>query len=512
MARRTLSGRPDDSPGADGRAVLADVLAVKGPLAVSSALMMVLHLCADASALDPSTLARSIGSLTTSHISRDPEGQWRWRPAPGGTLDRRPTDNEIAGRVGAVLFECLTATALADYLPDAAAVRGRLRADRPDLAQALVDLTARLAAARNGGRITLEAVATDIRHALGVGGATRTGASRNQLRVGVTIAAVTLALGLWLASPSGEARVESHGLTREELRLDDVAVDAADFWVVSREFITAFNHLEGLDRLWRARLPADDPRLARLQLREAWARVARGDFVTAEQALDRIVEPLERGLGEAHPYVRATRLQLGSLLERRGAVDLARAQRRRAEQATRALLPEATVSRLGSLAGPPAPGILAHLAPNAAEREWFRRRDDGSFFAPLTATARWLSERSGWRLHVAATGTCNASIDVGRDARRVQLSVVRVEEGWRLRVSGTRPAIDLPAAGTDRHLPITLAAAPDGTVRVWTPGAAPRVAALDPDSTPAPPYGLTFVSPQSDDGCALVWWEIVADS
>lgn len=494
----------------ESASTLAESLAVSGPLAAPAALVIALQVCADASALESSLLGRSVASLTTEHLVRDTHGQWRWLPAASAALDRRPSDNEVAGRVGAILFECLTGVLLADYLPEAAAVRTRLRERRPDLRQAIVDLTARLASARSGEPATLDDVAEEIRLALGVKNA---GAGlRHRGRWGVATALLVLffLVGAWVArNMKPETPVESHGLTRDETIHSDVVTESAEYWTVSREFITAFGQLEDVRRLWRTRVATDDPRLASVTLRQAWARSERGDFLTAEQYLVAIAGPLERALGATHPYVRATRLNLASVFERRGAVGAAREQRSAAAAAAQVLLPRAVALMIGQHEGPPAPGVFAHMAPTVPEREGFRRSAGGGYTAPLTATARWLAGRDGWRLHVTATGACRAAVDAGRDPHRLQVSLRRVDDAWEVAMEGIRPPLRTRTAGTaDGQVTVSVEVSPTGEVRTFLQGRELSPVSIDPAAESAPPYGLTFVGPHADNACALVWWEV----
>jgi hypothetical protein len=487
---------------------LAGWLARHGPLGGSSALVVALGVCADVTALDPHALGRCIGSLATAHIERHDDRRWRWQPVSAESRDLRPTDTEIISRVGAVLFECLTGVPLADYLPQPAAVRARLRDHRPDLPQTIVDVTARLASARSVTPSTLDEAAAEIRRALGVADTRRRPWRRTGRPAVAAVAALLLSGAVAATSYSNtEAEVLSHGLTRDEMVLSDVVTEAADYWTNVGEFIDAFNHLDAVERLWRTRVPADDPRLERVRLRQGWARMARGDFLTAEQYFSGIIGPLERSLGEAHPYTSATRRALAALLERRGAASDVREQRDRATAALRAFSSRGA-DAWDLAGGPPAPGLLAHVAPHLPEHEWFRRRADGSYFSPVTSIARSLAGTQGWQLRLAATGACDAAVDVGRDPHRVAVSVRRAGQGWHVRVAGVHPAIEFDVAGAPAPVRVLLDATPDGEVRVWTDSDEPQRAVVDPAAKASPPYVMSFVAPQSDDGCAQVWWEV----
>jgi len=485
---------------------LAGWLAAHGPLDGHIALVVALELCADISALVPGRLAQVIGSIDTANLARNPRGQWRWHPTPTATLDRRPSDAEAAERVGAVLFACLTAQPLAEYLPDVALVRTRLREIRPDLPPAIVDVAARLASARSGGGMTLDAVAADLRRALGVDHAP-TGWSR-MAGWGVATVLVAVVAGAVVARQASRPTetIEPHGLTRPETIAVDAALEGAEFLAMSGEFIAAFSLLDEARAAWRRRVASDDPRLGVLAVRQAWARVARGDVLTAEQNLAAVVAPLERGLGPAHPYVRGARLVLAGLLQRRGAGALADEQRASADLATRALVPEGLREGLSGVAGPPAPGVLAHHAPNAPEREGFRVRDDGAYFAPVTAVARWLAGRDGWRLHVTATGECRVAVDAGRDPHRLQVTVRQVDGAWEAVVEGVQPPIRM-RSGSDGEgrLAVRVDVTGDGAVRTLVPGGEPALARVDAAAVSEPPYGLAL---SSASACALVWWEV----
>lgn len=510
MAGDTMTAPAGASPDQAAAVSLAAWLAAHGPLATPPTLTVVLQVCADASRLDSRELARSLASLDAAHLARDARRQWRWRPERVGLADRRPTDNEVAGRIGALLFECLTAETLVDYMPAETVVRARLRERRPDLSQAVADLTARLASARGGARIALEDVAAEFRTALGARQPGSGLGPRRRWVMGAAAVGLVAATGLWAARGAETgAQLESHGLTADETVLADVTIESADFWTTAGEFILAFTHLEEVERLWRARVAPDDPRLAHLAVRQAWTRFARGDPITAEQYSIAAMVSLERGLGASHPYSRATRLHMGTLLAGRGASGPAEEQHAAARRAARAVLPEAFALALDGSSEPPAPGLLAHASPNAPEREGFRRRGNGSYAAPITSTGRRLAGRDGWRLHIVATGACEAAVDVGRDANRVRASMRRGGDGWRLHVDGVQPIVDVRMdQWTEGRVAVSLDGSPEGTVRVLPHGAEPLTVALDPEAAHPPPHGLAFGGPDGGRECALVWWEV----
>jgi hypothetical protein len=475
---------------------------------VPSALIVARRVCADASALDAAQLARSTASLTTANIVRRANGEWRWQPVPSASLDRRPTDNEIAGRVGAILFECLTATGLPDYLPEAGDVASRLRDHRPDLPQAVVNLVGRLAAARSSERLRLEDVANDVQRAIPV----QAPAARRST-AGRWVTGALLVLGgvaVWRAGDSRESgRLGTHGLTEHETVLHDLATESADFLAVGSEHTAALDHLKELERLWRERVASEDPRVGLNYLRQAWVRAEAGDFLTAEQILVQSPTLVGRALGNDHPYVRLVRLNLAGVLDRRQATDDAREQRAAARAAAERLLPASVVSTLEESPSPPAPGVIAHLAPNAPEREGFRRDANGGFVSPVTSAARWLAGRDGWRLHVGATETCRAAVDAGSDPHRLQVAVERQDEAWRVIVDGLQPRVDLSAtASPSGRAAVTVDVMPTGDARVMVPGADALRAVVDPDAVSNPPYGLTFAGTDGDQGCTLVWWEV----
>ena len=493
-----------------GGTTLAEALGRHGPLAAPSALVVAQQLCADASSMESARLRRCLGSLRTAHIVRTAEGSWRWQPAAGAALDRPPRDTDVAGRIGAVLFECLTVSAVGEDFLDGGRLRARLREHRPDLALAVIDVTVRLVTAPGSRRITLEGVALELQHALGAK-VVRGDAHRLTPWVGVlALMVVGLVGGLWaMRTPGDDPEVGSHGLSAQETARIDLLTESADRWTMNREFIAAFLQLDDVTRIWQTRVDADDPRVAGVLLRHAWARRERGDLLTTEQVLTTGLGPLERALGATHPYVRAVRLNLADVLERRGATHLAVEQRFVAAAASRQLLPLPVATMLEASGGPPGPGVLAHLAPKAPELESFRLVANGAWFAPLTSTARWLAERNGWRLHVAATGACRASVDVGPEAQRLELDVRRADDGWRVIVNGVRPPVDVDISGpADRQAAISVWVTPDRDVRVIRPDGTTTHAELTSDAAANPPYGLTFVGARPDEGCSLVWWEV----
>jgi hypothetical protein len=151
--------------------------------------------------------------------------------------------------------------------------------------------------------------------------------------------------------------------------------------------------------------------------------------------------------------------------------------------------------------------VLAHVAPHQPEHEWFRRRDDGAYFAPMTSTARWLAGEQGWQLRLAATGECGAAVDVGREPRRIAVSVRRTGSGSTIRVGGVQPPIELVAPHSIEPLLVVLDVAADGAARLSSSHLGPQQATIDRSTIASPPYEMTFVAPRPDN-CAVVWWEI----
>jgi hypothetical protein len=472
-------------------------------LAASSALIVARQVCADASALDEHDLTRSTASLASANIVRHSSGEWRWRPVASSSLDRRPTDNEIAGRAGAILFECLTATPLPDYLPEPGVVNARLRDHRPDLPQPIVNLTARLSSARSMARITLEEVADDLQRAIGTKlPEVRSSAGR---RWAAGAALVLSVLALWRAADSrNDVVIASHGLTRHETMVHDLAVETADYLALADEHTMALDHLKELERLWRERVPAEDARFGLNYLRQGWVRAEAGDFLTAEQMFLSGPGLVGRALGTDHPYVRAARLNLAVALDRRGAAEAAREQRAAAHATAARLLPIEAANSLEAGAGPPMPGVLAHLEPNPPEREGFRLDSSGGYRAPLTSSALLLAGRNGWRLHVRATDTCRVAVDAGSAPHRFKVSVRPQDDSWHMKVDGVSPGVDLGSmSSADGKAAVTVDATHAGEVRVLVSGRQTTVGAVDSGAVSNPPYGLTFAG-----GCSLVWWEV----
>jgi hypothetical protein len=506
MASGEVEGRIGEDRAVQAAPSLSAWVAAHGPLAASPALIVARQICADASALDEADLARSTASLTSANVLRQSNGEWRWRPVASSSLDRRPTDNEIAGRAGAIMFECLTATTLSDYLPEPGVVIARLRDHRPDLPQSIVNVTARLSSARSMPRIRLEDVADDLQRAIGTKGPeVRSSTGRRWAAAGVLI---LTAVAIWrTASPPNDVATLSHGLTRHETVVHDLAVESADYLAMSEEHTRALDRLKELERLWRERVPAEDARVGLNFLRQGWVRAEAEDFLTAEQMFQGGPGLLARALGSDHPYVRAARMNLAVALDRRGATEAAREQRAAAHATAARLLPNETADALEAGAGPPMPGVLAHLEPNPPEREGFRLDSSGGYRAPLTSAALFLAGRDGWRLHVAATGACHVTVDSGADPHRLEVRVHRQDDGWRVSVDGIRPSVELGVGSPDGKATVTVDTAPTGEVSVVA-GSQVHRAAIESDAVSNPPYALTFAGAQGHQGCALVWWEV----
>jgi hypothetical protein len=330
-------------------------------------------------------------------------------------------------------------------------------------------------------------------------------------------AALALAIGIgWRARATED--VESHGLTRSETVLVDVTEERAQGFALMDEHTAAIQEYQQLARWWSARIPPEDPRLAWNIVHEAWVRTLRGDRLTTEQQLgsvgtsvgpgsvDGTTARLAATLGDRHPYARAARLELAATLETRGAVAQATLLREQAESRARELIGDTSLL-LGGIPAPP--GVVAHTAPNAPEREGFRRASSGDFFVPLTSIQRLFSGRDGWRLHIVASGTCRASVVVGNVPHLIGITARQGEDKrWRVAIGGTAPAITMNGPTGDT-VGLSLITDGNGAVLARLGAVETRSTVIDASAkAPDPPYSLAFSGGADGSGCNLVWLEI----
>jgi hypothetical protein len=534
-------------------------IAAHGPLSVSAAAVVGLHLCSRASTMADTDLRAAAPQLGSSAIRRARDGEWEWKPAilagaarvvpsaPQRFRARLPDDAEIVERIGAVLFEAVTGQPLSGRFADDEAVRLQLRQLRADLPPAFSDLVVGAASARRGRRLSLEQMAEELRRVLGVHA--RPDARPDRRRLLLAGAALAVLAALAAASlRSGEGnRADGWGLTPHETVVSDISLEQVHHLALTDEHTRSLQQLQDLERLWRRRLAAQDPRLTMNLMAQAWVQFLRGDLLTAEQLVVAAPASLARGLGDAHPYTRLAHLQLATVLEARRASEEAAEHRAAAERALSVLLgprevrapavPTATETRgIGESRGMPSPiDVRAHVSPNAPELEGFRRAGEGGYGVLLTSTQRWLADRDGARLVLRATGECRASIDVGRDPRRLAVSAERgADRRWRVSVEGTSPAVILDVASpvaaarggeglqSAEEVVVVLTYGRAGNVRVAVHGGLSRgMTTVEADGprtqdasidrarpAPEPPYGLSF-GPDAG-ACSLVWWEIGA--
>jgi hypothetical protein len=288
--------------------------------------------------------------------------------------------------------------------------------------------------------------------------------------------------------------------------MHDSALENAHYLAVANEHTLSLQALQDVERLWRTRVTSGDPRIALNQLQQAWVRLLRGDPLTAEQLLVALPSFFSRELGDRHPVTQVARERLADVLEKRGAAREASTHRDEARRARAELVGDlGPVSQSGST---PTPfGVSAHLAPNAPERGGFRPATDGGYVALVTSTQRMFAGRDGWQLVVRAAGECMASIDVGRDVRRVGVQVSGApESGWQVSIPGTRPELSFRLPSSP-HASVLLTATGDATVQARTADGQEATGTLDTTVPgPDPPYALRFKG-ATPDACQLVWWE-----
>lgn len=238
----------------------------------------------------------------------------------------------------------------------------------------------------------------------------------------------------------------------------------------------------------------------------AWVRTPRGDPLSAEQLLLALPSLFSREIGDRHPLTQLARERLAGVLEVRGSPREASAHRDDAQRAITELLGE--LGPPGESRTTPTPfAVVAHLAPNAPEREGFRRASDDSYIAPVTSKQRMFAGRAGWLLVVRAAGECTASIDVGRDVRRVGVQITGTPgDRFRVSIPGSTPALPLQVPPRS-HASVVVEATGDGVLRVRTGDGQAAAGRLDTTAPgPDPPYALRFRG-ATPDACQLVWWE-----
>ena len=435
----------DAPPGAD-ETRLDQWLSAHGPLSLQVALVLAIRVCARAAAMADAELAASLPSLHAGGIGRRDSEGWVWMPARSASLRRAVPDEEVIEQVGVLLAECLAGQFLGRRLASGDAVLSWLRARKPDLLPAVAELTAQAVSARSGAGASLAAFADELRAALGT--------TRRKTHVGrrwavagslVVLAALTAAGASWVPGGWREAPRDPDGLTADETTAFTIATESTDLLAVIDEHTAAVQELIELERLWLSRASIADPRLAWIRARQAWVRQLAGDRITAEQLLEPLPLQLEAGLGRGHPYTRAVRLQLASILDARGAREAAAGLRSDANRGTAELLGQPAQPASATTDTPWPPYVVAHVAPNIPTREGFQHDPrTGTLFMPLTSTQRLLAGRNGWRLRVRAEGACRVSLVAGADPRGIAVAAEPSAGGaWNVRIDGVVPALRL---------------------------------------------------------------------
>jgi hypothetical protein len=507
-------------------------IAAHGPLSPHAAAVVGLGLCARLSVMTDAEMRQLLPTLRTSAIVRTHDGRWQWRPGttpPGAGIPdppaprvrrshpfrrkRPPDDHALVERIGTVLFESVSGQALRDRFPDEADVRTALRRLRPDLSPAFVNVIAGAASPRPDSRSSIDRLARNLRTVLGADNPPLRALVGRRLTVaGIVLLGVLAAL--WIRSSREADRPGSNGLTARETMLNEIGLEQAHYLAVADEHTLSLQELQALERLWRTRVEARDPRTLFNVMTQAWVRFLRGDSLSGEQLLVSAPTSLAHSLGDSHPYARLASLQLATVLQARGATGEAAQHRAAAQRGLDKLVANESALRgipTGSNPGAmPSPfSLLAHVAPNRPEDEGFRRAERGGYLVALTSMQRWLAERDGWWLAVRAGGACWVAVDTGRNARRLGVTIVRAPTGtWSVSVPGTSPpvAFDAPIAATASILVNVTHA---GTIQATAGGETLRESAIDRVTAgPQPPYVLTFSGDASGSGCEVVWWQV----
>ena len=490
---------------------LADWMAEHGPLSPSEALGVALRASARASAMPAVELAAALPSLHAGCFTRMSGSGWEWEPAPSARASRAVADRQIVERISALLVHSLTGVPLAAGFDGEGLLLKRMLARRPDLPPAVADLAAQGASAAGTVGTSLAAFARELRALLGAAPRRRPRWGRWAVAAGIVVA-VAAASGVFLSGAAERAAESSPaGLTAAELDDFAIAMETTDHLALIDEHTASTQMLAEVERVWQSRFDVADPRLAWLGARQAWVRQLAGDRITAEQVLETLPPKLDAALGPDHPYSRAVRLELASILDARGARDAATALRDEAARAWTMLLGEPPAPARGYAGVSWPPHVVAHVAPNAPVREGFRPAPDGRSIAmPLTSTQRRLSWIDGWRLHVRAEGACRVSLVTGAEPRAVAVVAEPVAAGgWNVRVEGVTPPVVLRAnAGPSAD--VTITAAPGGALAVRAGVVAEAAARIDAAAPPpAPPYAFDIAGDARTRGCTIVWWEIV---
>jgi hypothetical protein len=478
-----------------------------GPLTPASALLIARDACVQASRMTNAELDAVIASLSVSGVQRREGAGWQWVPVQSSATRGIVPDLDVIERIGAIMFFALTGHLVGDTFAEEHLLRARLQALRPDLSFSAAEFIVAAATARRRRRpLSLHAFAADVRRHLGVGQVERR-PLRNRAQLAAGIIVVALAGSAWISLTPRNAR-GTHELSLDDTTLLEIVTDVSESFALMDEHTASVMLHQRARQVWSRHVAPQDPRLLWINAHEAWVRALAGDMFTAEQLLGDTPRGLSEELGPHHPYTRAARLALAAVLQRRGAAAEAAALRVNADRDTRTLL--ADRRRASDVASdlPAPPGVLAHVAPNGAEREGFRQSGD-AYAAPLTSVQRLRSGTEGWRLHVVARARCRISFVVGTVPRRITVNADRIgDDTWRVDIAGTEAPLALEhAAAPAVSFAILATGSGDVVARLGDLDRASRI--HDRAPVAGPPYTLAFSGAPHSKGCEVVWLEIL---